>query len=113
MPTCEFKCQGETFLFDDSEGCLIKVTYAENPQQVGWVGVNVVERDKDYPYAITDDNRCFTKDGVTVANGGRAATVENAVERCCQNILRKLERRKFDAEAACNEIHNWMRERNN
>ena len=80
----------------------------KTPRYVGWVGVNIGERDKGYPYAVTHDDRCFTKDGVTIANGGRSNTVDAAVQQCCRNILREMGRRELDAETAYSELHNWM-----
>ena len=108
MANKEYKFQGETFHIDDSKPRLIRVAYAEDPQKVGWAGVNIGERDQKYPYAITLNRQSFTEKGVTIANGGRAETVEDAINQCCKLILRTMERREFDAEAAADELHDWF-----
>ena len=109
----EFKCDGETFLLDDSKGCFVEVTYDEHQEYVGVVGVST-NGTESTPYAVSiistpngSDRDKVIKGNQVVGNG--AGDLDTAIAQCCAALIktrRRYEGRKqFDPEAACRKLH--------
>lgn len=112
--TKEFKHDGETFLLDDSKGCFVEVTYAEHQEYVGCAGVSV-DGTEDNPYAavtISTPNGSSRHQAIKddrIYRGDRTGDLETAIRKCCTSLIairrRDEERKQFDSEAACRNLH--------
>lgn len=105
----EYKYKGETFTLDDSKGCYIKVTYAEHPQFVGYVGVNI-SKTVAKPFAVSHDGYEVTPDGIPVPRQSGYDINELIVE-CCRHLIERKKTADLigdrGKEALCNDLHQW------
>ena len=111
----EHKYNGETFLLDDSEGCYIKITLAEEPNIFGYVGVNLRSGSKSRPYiwdGRPNGTGNLTPDGLTGWGwGAEVESIDAALNGVCSFLLGRRGESEWNVAAkedACKSLHEYV-----
>ena len=100
--------EGYKFLLDDSKGCYIEVKLGK---QTGYVGVNLAQGTSERPYCWFNSNAFTVPDGL---NGGKVSgpTIEDNLQALFKRLISAQEQEdahnKFDQEAACKALHEYV-----